>query len=428
MRCCYKMMWSEKYRPKHIEEMVGNEDARLAGIKWLASWVSGTKPLLLIGPPGCGKTTFAKVLAKQFDYDLVEMNASDTRNKDVLQARINPLIQNIGIFGKKIMLFLDEVDGISGREDSGGIETLIDLMKEPTIPVIMAANEKSTKIKDLAKVCKSLEFCPIPPRLLMLFLDHVLQSEKANLPLSDKVSIVNSSAGDVRSLLNNAQSHIAGYITASNKDTISIDIADAINNYFSSAASSSSDNIAWAMHFLTEADASYHDPRFESMTSEARRKDMLAALFSSIVSSKLTFDDLAPMLDILSRADTMVGRAARMRKWSLLKYITNMIAIGLYAVSRGKGIKYSQYSMPWPVMAPIFARFQSTRKIIAELAPATHTSKSTCGSFILPYFIKILIDNKIDPLEFAINNSWDESVGESISKLLRRRRTNEREE
>ena len=167
------MMWSEKHRPKTVQEMVGNEDARLAAIKWLTGWVSGSRPLLLVGPPGTGKTTLVHALARQLDCDVVEMNASDIRNKEALQARITPVFQNTAnLIGKKIMLFLDEVDGISGREDTGGLDTLINLMKEPTVPVIMAANKKSLKIMKLAKACKIVEFRPVPPRLLLLFLDH----------------------------------------------------------------------------------------------------------------------------------------------------------------------------------------------------------------------------------------------------------------
>jgi len=69
-------------------------------------------------------------------------------------------------------------------------------------------------------------------------------------------------------------------------------------------------------------------------------------------------------------------------------------------------------------MGPIFARSQSTRKILRELAPVLHTSKSTVGSFALPYFIRLVIDEKLDPVEFAADNFGDESVGESIIKEI----------
>jgi replication factor C large subunit len=408
------MMWSEKHRPKTVQEMVGNEDARLGALKWLGGWVSGSKPLLLVGPPGTGKTTLAHALARQFDYDLVEMNASDTRNKDALRARITPVLQNTAnLLGRKIMLFLDEVDGISGREDTGGLDTLTDLLKEPTVPIILAANEKSTKMRDLAKVCKTVEFSPVPPRLLMLFLDHVLQSEGVKLAPGDRISIINSSRGDIRSMLNSAQSRVSGYATISNIDMVDIEIADAINSYFNARS------LEQATQFIIKADASYPDPRYGTST-EDRRKDMIAALFSSLVSSHLEHDDLAFLLDVLSKADIIVGRANAKREWRLLKYIGSIIAAGLYEKSRHRGIKYSQYGMPWPIMGPIFARSQSTRKILGELSPALHTSKSTAGSFAFPYFIRLMIDENVDPLEFALDNFRDETVGESISKEIER--------
>ena len=406
------MMWSEKYRPKKVQEMIGNEDARLAALKWLGGWVSGSRPLLLVGPPGSGKTTLVHALAWQFDYHMVELNASDTRNKDNLKAMLLPALRNTAnLFGKKIMLFLDEVDGISGREDSGGLDILVNLMKEPTVPVIMAANIKSTKIRDLAKACKVVEFSPVPPRLLMLFLDHVLQCEGVKLGPGDKISIVNNSRGDIRSMLNSAQSRASGYATVSNKDMIDIDIAEAINSYFNAGS------IEQATQFISKADASYPDPRYGE-SPEERRKDMLAALFSSIVSSHLEHHDLTSLLDVLSRADMMVGRANASREWRLLKYVSRIIASGLYKKSRQKGIKYSQYAMPWPVMGPIFARSQSTRKILGEVAPAFHTSRSSAGSFALPYLIRIMIDEKVDPVDFAVKTFHDESVGESIAKEI----------
>src|SRR5215212_3335093 len=380
------MMWSEKHRPRTVQEMVGNEDARLIAIKWLAGWVSGSRPLLLVGPPGTGKTTLVHTLATQLDYDVVEMNASDVRNKEALQARITPVFQNTSnLIGKKIMLFLDEVDGISGREDTGGLDTLINLIKEPTVPVIMAANKKSLKIMKLAKACKIVEFSPVPPRLLLLLLDYVLKSEGVKLGSDDKTSII---------------------------DIVDVDIADAINGYFIA------DSLNEAMQFITRADVSYPDPRYRLMSPEERRKDILAALFSSIVSSQMEKHDLALLLDVLSRADMIVGRANALRQWHLLKYVNNLIATGLYEKSREKGIKYHQYPMPWPVMGPIFARSQSTRKILDELALALHISRSSAGLFVLPYFTRVMVDEKIDPVKFALDNFQDESVGESIAKEI----------
>ena len=57
-------MWSEKYRPKKPDQLIGNEEARLALALWLSKWKPGAKAALLVGPPGTGKTTFVNLLAK----------------------------------------------------------------------------------------------------------------------------------------------------------------------------------------------------------------------------------------------------------------------------------------------------------------------------------------------------------------------------
>jgi replication factor C large subunit len=410
------LMWSEIHRPKRVEQMAGNEEARLAVLKWLAGWVSGAKPLLMVGPPGVGKTTLVHALARQFEYDLVEMNASDVRNRGAIEERIRPLLLNTGLFGRRIMLFLDEVDGISGREDSGGLDALVDLMKEPTIPVIMAANEKSAKIKELAKACKTVEFSPVPPRLLLVFLDHVLKQEGASLGPGDKISVVNNSRGDIRALLNGAQSRVAGYATTSNADIAEIDMVDAVTGYFASTSREK------AVKLLAKADASFPDPRYQGgMDAEARRKDMIAALYSSIVSSHVDADSLAAMLDVLSRADVVVGRVSRRRQWSLLRYVRDMVAFGLFEKSRGKGIKYNQYAMPWQVMGPIFARSQTVRKLSSAIAPAMHVSARTFSTFVLPYLARIMTTERVDPKEFAVRNFNDESLGESLAKEVERK-------
>ena len=407
-------MWSEIYRPARVQDLIGNEDERLTVMKWLSGWVKGSKPLLLIGPPGVGKTTLVHSLARQLDYDLIEMNASDTRNRDQLEQLIAPILVNTSIFGKKILLFLDEVDGISGREDTGGIESLVRLMKQPSIPVIMVANNKDTKIKDLAKICKTIQFNAVTPRLLMLLLESVLKDQRKKLSISEKFAIVDKAHGDARLLLNILQAKLSGYDKTANSK-VEIDIAEAINGFFAA------ENEDVARSFLLAADANYPDPRF-GMSTEERRKDMLGALFSSAISSRIDLVTVADILDVLSKADIIVGRTRRKRQWSLLRYIDYIIAKDLFDKSRSKLIKYNQYSMRWDVMGPVFARGRSLKPVLDELSRVTHSSTSTFGSFHLPYLIQIMINAKTIPTEIAEVSNMDEKAGIALAKEIERMR------
>jgi replication factor C large subunit len=395
--------------------MIGNEDERLTVMKWLSAWVSGSKPLLIIGPPGVGKTTLVHALARQLDYDLIEMNASDTRNRDQLELLIAPILVNTSIFGKRTLLFLDEVDGISGREDTGGIESILRLMKKPSIPVIMAANNKDTKIKELAKLSKTIQFNAVTPRLLMLLLDSVIREQGKKLSISEKSAIVDKAHGDIRLLLNILQAKLSGYDkTATSKAEIGI--AEAINGFFGA------ENEDTARSFLLRADANYPDPRF-GVSTEERRKDKLSALFSSTVSSHIDILTVADMLDVLSKADIIVGRTARKRQWSLLRYIDYIIAKDLFEKSQNKPIKYNQYSMRWDVMGPVFARSRSLKPVLDELARATHSSTSTFGSFYLPYLIQIIINAKMIPNEIAEVSNMDEKEEVALVKEIERARS-----
>ena len=165
------MMWSEKYRPKNIIDLVGNEEARKSLVEWFTNWKKGTKPILLIGPPGIGKTTLANLAAKQFGYDLISLNASDVRSKQNIQEILSPVLGNQTVFGTP-MIFIDEVDGVHGRADYGGAEAIINILKEATVPIVLAANsDLSNKMKSVKKVVQTIQFRPLPPRLLLFYLN-----------------------------------------------------------------------------------------------------------------------------------------------------------------------------------------------------------------------------------------------------------------
>lgn len=365
-----------------ISEFVGNENSRKKVVEWLVKWSDGSKPLLLVGQPGVGKTSFVHALCREFDIDLIELNASDTRNKNLLAQVIFPIFSNASLTGKNFLLFLDEIDGISNREDSGGLDFLLDLFKEPSIRVVMAANKSNEAIKKISKVSKTITFSPIPPRLSMLYLDRILRLQNSSMKLEDRIAVVRNCFGDIRSLLNAAQVMKAGYTTTKNP-VLDIDIENMINHFFSSTT------FEEALDIVRRADISYSDPRF-GQSSEDRRKDILAAFFSSIVMSKIDIPTITLLLDRLSELDVILSRSLVMRNWKILRYFPLILTKSLFYESRNKYIRYNRYSIGFEHMG-IFSRAQGLKKTLRILAQYFHTSRSTFGSFYFEPLRQILI-------------------------------------
>lgn len=165
-----RMLWTEKYRARKFTDLVGDERTHRDVLRWLKGWdptvfpgSNGAKPkakfkdalegspthrkiLLLTGPPGLGKTTLAHVCARQAGYEVVEINASDERNKDVVKGRIRDSVgtENVkGVnmksasgtvrkAGRPVCVVVDEVDGVvpgsSGGGEGGFVKALVDLV------------------------------------------------------------------------------------------------------------------------------------------------------------------------------------------------------------------------------------------------------------------------------------------------------------
>ena len=364
-----------------ISDFVGNENSRKKIIEWFVKWENGSKPILLVGPPGVGKTSFVHALSREFNIDLVELNASDTRNKNMLAQIVFPIFSNASLTGKNYVLFLDEIDGISKREDSGGLDFLVELFKEPTIRVIMAANKSNEAVKKISKVSKTVTFAPIPPRLSMLYLDKILKIQNSSLKVNNKLELVRNSIGDIRSLLNAAQVMTAGYSTAK-RPVVEIDIENMINQFFSS------NTFDEALEIVRGADVSYSDPRF-GQSSEDRRKDVLAAFFASIVMSKIEMATLSTLLDRLSELDVILSRSLVMRNWKILRYFPLILTKSLFYESRSKYIRYNRYSIGFENMG-ILSRAMGLKKAMRMLAQYFHTSSSSFGCFYFEPLKQIL--------------------------------------
>ena len=406
-------MWVEKYRISEFDNFFGNEKSRLLVINWLRNWIKGAKPLLIVGPPGTGKTSFVKSLAKLLDLDLIELNASDLRNKINLEIIINPILLNKSIFGKQMLLFLDEVDGISGRDDYGGMPFLSNILKNADVPIIMASNSKSYKMKDLIKNSKLVEFRPLSSFASYMLLQNVMRQERKNLESSEQFKIISQSRGDARTLLNTLQAKLEGEVNSDGNTGTESSIEECINNFFSLT------DISQAKKLLITSSIRYTTPKY-GYTSEERSKDFLNALYTSIVSSerKLKSDDLANLLEKLSEIDLFVDRIYEKRNWSLLRYANDLFLNKLFRISRDKAIEYNQYSVPFSAMGPIFMRGQTLRPLRTELSKIFHTSVSKIGLFYYSNFIMIMKNLAIKDLGFdnPDNLKFNELINKEIEK------------
>ena len=381
-------MWSEKHRPQNIADMVGNEESRSAIVEWFAKWKKGTKPLLLIGPPGIGKTTIAYLVAKRFGYDLIGLNASDVRSKSRINEILSPVLGNVTILGSP-MIFVDEVDGIHGRGDYGGAEALIKILKDPTVPIVLAANtDSSDKMKSIKKVVKTISFKSIPPRLLRVYLESILKKEAATLSPGALIKVIDKSQGDIRSMINLAQSLETGFHPQNKKSFESIDVEDGINAFFKANSIDEARGVLYAMQI---------DPR-----------QKIDAFYSSIITSNLDKDTLAKYLEVISKADVLFGKIMKTQNWRLLRYL-NDILIELY--QKDDRIRYSKYNLSWPLLNRIRWDGRKIKSLSSLMAQKLHLSSSSFSAIGLP-FVLFCIKNKKLELEL------EETFGEIIEKEL----------
>lgn len=381
-------MWSEKYRPQKISDMVGNEEARSVIMEWFAKWKKGTKPLLLVGPPGIGKTTIAFLVAKQFGYDMIGLNASDVRSKSRINEILTPVLGNVSVLGTP-MIFVDEVDGIHGRGDYGGVAALVDILKEPTVPIILAANDDSAdKMKNIKKAVKIISFKKIPPRLLRVYLENILKKENANLSPGSLIKVIDKSRGDIRSMINLTQSFVTGFNPQTETTFENIDVEEGVNTFFKAKSIEEARIVLYSMQI---------DPR-----------EKINAFYSSIITSNLDNNALAKYLKVISEADMLYGKIIKTQNWRLLRYL-NDILIKLY--ENDDRIRYAQYNLSWPLLNRIRWDGAKIKSLSSVMAKKLHLSSSAFVTIGLP-FVLFCIKNKTLELEL------EETFGDIIDKEI----------
>ena len=219
----FNNLWVEKYRPKTLDEMVLSDDNR----KYFSSLKDEVANLLLVGSPGIGKTTIARVIVNDIlkcNYHYI--NASDENGIDTIRYKVSGFSQTKSIDGKVKVVILDEADGIT----IDGQRALRNIMEEYSsyTRFILTANYKHKIIPALQSRTQLFDLTPdISSVLRRVF--SILTAENIEVNQDQRkqlAQIVKDNFPDFRKIINTVQKYtITGELVipvkSTSKDTVS---------------------------------------------------------------------------------------------------------------------------------------------------------------------------------------------------------------
>ncbi len=361
-----KIPWVEKYRPKSIKEMA-LPTARMRGQRvklteeltnFIESFFEERRKVnkknkqirefnrtvidkerkdefkipnekaavLLEGPPGIGKTSIVYALANDFNMEVIETNASDTRTKATIEKRLKETTKTRGIMdyiaqSKEKLILIDEIDGIYGVQDRGAIPTVIELIQNTQFPIIMCSNEYKTNLQPIYNKIRRYEVHPLPKNEVIKIAKNILKKENiTNLKEEDLELIVDKNNGDLRGIINDIQGITQGNIEGDHKELILSLHRDNLEEIFSLIRDLFQvSSLREARNLTNKSDVDYN------------------FLYKWINENLLTFiksnRELTDAFESLSIADEIFGRIRTTQYWGLLPYFFDLFAGGV-ALSR----------------------------------------------------------------------------------------------
>ncbi|MHA2385216.1 MAG: replication factor C large subunit [Candidatus Thorarchaeota archaeon] len=330
--------WPELHRPTSLTQLAGNADI-IKGLKeWVQSWISGLptkRAALLIGPPGVGKTASVGALSHDFDLELVEFNSSDKRNKGSIENQVWKAATQQTLDGRLRLLLLDEVDGLSGTSDRGGVGAILKIVEDTVHPIIMTANDpNSPRLKDLLKVCKVFKFNPIEASDMVNVIREIAAAHDS--VFSDEVleGIVDRTGGDLRAAISDLETlFVSGRTSDVGLPTRDVrrEVREAFGRLFMTTDPEA------AKRVVSELDMDHNQ--------------LLLWLEENVHLHLTTPEELDQGLEYLSLADLSLGRIWRRQNWKLLAYVYDFLSVGVSTSRKVTPYRNVEYSRPsWPML------------------------------------------------------------------------------
>jgi len=378
--------WTVKHKPQTLSDVVGNAEAIQKFTEWVKSWNKGVpkkRAAFLYGPPGVGKTVGVEALANDLKMELVEKNASDYRTAEAIQRFAGLASQYDTLFGGRRLILLDEMDGVTGTEDRGGVAAVTDIIKRAQCPIVLVANNAyDPRFSTLRGYCLLIEFKKPTVREVMKHLRKVCAGEGIDAEEEALKFITERSGRDVRSAVNDLQALAQGKKRLAYEDVAWLAQRDRKDVIFNVLRTIFYSKDCWeAKRAVDTADM---DP------------DMLFQWIYENAPYQLTDPhDLAKAMDALSLADVYRGRIRTTQDWSLLRYVLDFMTAGV-AMARERTKPSGWIPFRFPERIQWLSRTKAERDmrlaIGMKIRRKCHISSVRAVKEVLPY-IKIIIEN-----------------------------------
>ena len=399
--------WAETHRPRSLNEIIGNSAAVSQLRSWADSWAKGKpkkKGAILIGDPGIGKTSAAHALANDYGWDVIELNASDSRNASAVDRIVGhgsraDSFSADGSYrstaeGHLKLIIFDEADNLFGREDYGGAKSIVSALKESAQPIILIVNdyyELTRRASGVKQLVLTVKFTRPDAQQVTSALERIVLKEKLEITPETIQRIANHSGGDIRAAINDLQS--LSLLNSEAMEEISKDLGwrDVPPEVYETLETIFSSN-------------SLADSRQSLISLDETPDRFITWLDDNLPRVIRDPMDRARAIDLVSRADIYLGRVSRRKYYGLWSYASDLMSMGVCQVSGDKYPIYSD-SLRFPEYLMRMSRTKARRKTIEslldKLAVAMHTSPSIARESIVPYLRSLFASDR----EFAIEMS-----------------------